>query len=267
MKEFDEFVSIMRRLRRECPWDKEQTHESLKKHFVEEAYEALDAIDRKNFSDLKGELGDVALQVLFHSIIAEEEKRFTVEDVFTSINEKLIRRHPHIYGDAVVTSGAEQSALWDKIKMSEGRTSVLDGIPNHYPALMKAEKYRKKHRKWDSTGRRRKMCGKKWRKRSASYIPQWSRGTRSTHRRNSAMFSSPSSIIPGSSASIRKNRFTILFGHLRIVLRTSKNVFRNREKIFTPLLRRKWMHCGMKPSPFFDSTELLQPVGDHCRIR
>lgn len=144
MKEFDEFVSIMRRLRRECPWDKEQTHESLKKHFVEEAYEALDAIDRKNFSDLKGELGDVALQVLFHSIIAEEEKRFTVEDVFTSINEKLIRRHPHIYGDAVVTSGAEQSALWDKIKMSEGRTSVLDGIPNHYPALMKAEKLQKK---------------------------------------------------------------------------------------------------------------------------
>lgn len=144
MKEFDEFVAIMRRLRNECPWDKEQTHESLKKHFVEETYEALDAIDRKNFDDLKGELGDVALQVLFHSIIAEEENRFTLEDVFTSINEKLIRRHPHIYGDAVVNSGAEQSALWDKIKMTEGRTSVLEGIPNHFPALMKAEKVQKK---------------------------------------------------------------------------------------------------------------------------
>jgi tetrapyrrole methylase family protein/MazG family protein len=144
MVEFDEFIAIMRRLRKECPWDKEQTHESLKKHFIEEAYEALDSIDRKNFDDLKGELGDVALQVVFHSIIAEEEKKFTIEEVFAAINEKLIRRHPHIYGDAIINSGAEQIALWDKIKMSEGRTSVLDGIPNHYPALMKAEKVQKK---------------------------------------------------------------------------------------------------------------------------
>ncbi len=144
MVEFDEFITIMRRLRKECPWDKEQTHETLKKHFIEEAYEALDAIDRKNFDDLKGELGDVALQVAFHSIIAEEEKIFTIEEVFTTINEKLIRRHPHIYGDAVINNGAEQIALWDKIKMSEGRISVLEGIPNHYPALMKAEKVQKK---------------------------------------------------------------------------------------------------------------------------
>jgi tetrapyrrole methylase family protein/MazG family protein len=144
MVEFDEFITIMRRLRNECPWDKEQTHETLKKHFIEEAYEALDAIDRKNFDDLKGELGDVALQVAFHSIIAEEEKKFTIEEVFTAINEKLIRRHPHIYGNAVIKSGAEQIALWDKIKMSEGRISVLEGIPNHYPALMKAEKIQKK---------------------------------------------------------------------------------------------------------------------------
>jgi len=144
MVEFDEFIAIMRRLRKECPWDKEQTHESLKKHFIEEAYEALDAIDRKNFDDLKGELGDVALQVAFHSIIAEEEQKFTIEEVFTAINEKLIRRHPHIFADAVVKSGAEQSALWDKIKMSEGRVSVLEGIPNHFPALMKAEKVQKK---------------------------------------------------------------------------------------------------------------------------
>jgi MazG family protein len=144
MVEFDEFIAIMRRLRKECPWDKEQTHESLKKHFIEEAYEALDAIDRKNFDDLKGELGDVALQVAFHSIIAEEEQKFTIEEVFTAITEKLIRRHPHIFADAVIKSGAEQSALWDKIKMSEGRVSVLEGIPNHFPALMKAEKVQKK---------------------------------------------------------------------------------------------------------------------------
>lgn len=144
MKEFDEFVSIMKRLRNECPWDKEQTHESLKKHFVEEAYEALDAVDRKNFDDLRGELGDVALQVVFHAIIAEEENKFTLEEVFTDINEKLIRRHPHVFGDATVNSSREQSALWDKIKMSEGRNSVLDGIPQSLPALMKAEKIQKK---------------------------------------------------------------------------------------------------------------------------
>lgn len=144
MKEFDEFVSIMKRLRKECPWDKEQTHESLKKHFVEEAYEALDAVDRKNFDDLRGELGDVALQVVFHSIIAEEEQQFTLEEVFTEINEKLVRRHPHVFGEATVSSSHEQSALWDKIKMSEGRNSVLDGIPQSLPALMKAEKVQKK---------------------------------------------------------------------------------------------------------------------------
>jgi MazG family protein len=144
MKEFDEFVAIMKRLRKDCPWDKEQTHESLKKHFVEEAYEALDAVDRKNFADLRGELGDVALQVVFHSIIAEEQGRFTLEEVFAEINQKLIRRHPHIYGTAVVNSGAEQSALWDTIKMSEGRMSVLEGVPKHLPALMKAEKVQKK---------------------------------------------------------------------------------------------------------------------------
>ncbi len=144
MKEFDEFVAIMKRLRQECPWDKEQTHESLKKHFIEEAYEALDAVDRRNFDDLRGELGDVALQVVFHSIIAEEEKRFTLEEVFAEVNAKLIRRHPHIYGEAVVNSGAEQSALWDKIKMTEGRMSVLEGVPQHLPALMKAEKVQKK---------------------------------------------------------------------------------------------------------------------------
>ncbi len=144
MKEFDEFVNIMKRLRKECPWDREQTHESLKKHFVEEAYEALDAIDRNNFHDLKGELGDVALQVVFHSIIAEEEEQFTLPEVFDAINEKLIRRHPHVYGEAVVNSSKEQSSVWDKIKMNEGRMSVLDGIPQHLPALMKAEKVQKK---------------------------------------------------------------------------------------------------------------------------
>lgn len=144
MKEFDEFVSIMKRLRNECPWDREQTHESLKKHFIEEAYEALDAIDRKQFDELCGELGDVALQIVFHAIIAEEQSHFTLADVFTKINQKLIRRHPHVFGEATVHTSQDQSAVWDKIKMDEGRTSVLDGVPLHLPALMKAEKVQKK---------------------------------------------------------------------------------------------------------------------------
>lgn len=156
MKEFDEFVSIMKRLRKECPWDKEQTHESLKKHFVEEAYEALDAIDRKNFDDLRGELGDVALQVVFHSIIAEEEGHFSLSGVFDGINEKLIRRHPHVFGEAEIRTSHEQSVSWDRIKMTEGRTSVLDGLPMHLPALMKAEKVQKKAAK----------VGFEWEKRS-----------------------------------------------------------------------------------------------------
>jgi MazG family protein len=144
MKEFDEFVAIMKKVRNECPWDKVQTHQTLKKHFIEETYEALDAIERNNFQDLKGELGDVALQIVFHAIIAEEEHQFALEDIFQAINEKLIRRHPHVFGDAVVTSAEEQSDVWDKIKMDEGRSSVLEGVPVHFPALMKAEKVQKK---------------------------------------------------------------------------------------------------------------------------
>lgn len=144
MKEFDEFVSIMRRLRTECPWDREQTHDTLKKHFVEEAYEALDAIDRGRFDELRGELGDVALQVVFHAIIAEEERRFTLAEVFDEVNRKLVRRHPHVFGDAVVRTSDEQVTSWDRIKMTEGRSSVLDGVPKHLPALMKAEKVQRK---------------------------------------------------------------------------------------------------------------------------
>ncbi|KAB2922373.1 MAG: nucleoside triphosphate pyrophosphohydrolase [Bacteroidetes bacterium] len=155
MKEFDEFVSIMRRLRTECPWDREQTHDSLKKHFVEEAYEALDAIDRGRFDELRGELGDVALQVVFHAIIAEEERRFTLAEVFDEVNRKLVRRHPHVFGDAVVRTSDEQIRTWDRIKMTEGRSSVLDGVPKHLPALMKAEKVQRKAAKvgfeWDRT--------------------------------------------------------------------------------------------------------------------
>ena len=96
---FKEFVGIVKRLRKECPWDKEQTFDSIKSNTLEEAYEVVEAIDNKDYNELKKELGDLFLHILFHAQIAEENNHFTLEDVIDSINEKLIRRHPHIYGD------------------------------------------------------------------------------------------------------------------------------------------------------------------------
>lgn len=144
MKEFDIFFSIVQRLRKECPWDHVQTHESLRQHVLEEAYEAADAIQQNNLQELKAELGDLLLHIVLHSVIAEETKSFSLRDVVQSISEKMIRRHPHIFSDAVITSAEEQLLSWEKIKMDEGRLSVLDGIPNDLPALMKAEKVQKK---------------------------------------------------------------------------------------------------------------------------
>lgn len=154
MNEFENFISIVRRLRKECPWDSVQTHESLRPHLIEEAYEAADSIQQNNLQELKGELGDLLLHIVLHSIIAEETNTFTVEEIIHSITEKMIRRHPHIFGDAVIRSAEEQLISWEKIKMNEGRNSVLDGIPQTLPALIKAEKIQKKAAKvgfdWDN---------------------------------------------------------------------------------------------------------------------
>jgi MazG family protein len=144
MKEFDEFVAIVHRLRKDCPWDRVQTHDSLRSHIIEEVYEVTDAIENKNLQELKAELGDVLLHVGLQSVIAEEENSFSLSDVINNINEKLIRRHPHIFADERTISAEEQIVKWDKIKISEGRLSVLDGIPNNLPALIKAEKVQKK---------------------------------------------------------------------------------------------------------------------------
>jgi tetrapyrrole methylase family protein / MazG family protein len=150
---YTDFISIVRRLRRECPWDREQTHESIRQNLIEEAYEVVDAIDSKDAEELKQELGDLFLHVVFHSVIAEEANSFTLNDVIRTISEKLIRRHPHVFGDTVVKGQEEVKRNWERIKMNEGRESILDGIPSALPALVRSIRLQEKASKvgfdWD----------------------------------------------------------------------------------------------------------------------
>jgi tetrapyrrole methylase family protein/MazG family protein len=147
-RKFVELTQIMAKLRSPagCPWDREQTHEKLKKYLIEEAYELLEAIDDQDDLAMAEESGDVLLQVVFHAQLAEEENRFNIEDVLNAINEKLIRRHPHVFGDRAAKTADEVLRNWeaDKLKEKPERESLLDGVPKHLPALMRAEKLQKK---------------------------------------------------------------------------------------------------------------------------
>ncbi len=156
MKELYKLVEIMRKLRGEngCPWDHEQTHETLKPYLLEETYEVLNAIDSKQDKDLEEELGDLLLQIVFHAQIASEQGRFTIDDVAGTIVDKLIRRHPHVFGDTKVSSSEEVLENWEEIKKREGKESVLDGVPESLPALLKARRIQEKAKRvgfdWDS---------------------------------------------------------------------------------------------------------------------
>jgi MazG family protein len=141
---FNEFVEIVKRLRKECPWDREQTNDSIKAATIEEAYEVVEAIEKKNYDELKNELGDLLLHVVFHTIIASENNDFTIDDVIDSIREKLIRRHPHVFGEVKVSGSDEVKKNWEEIKMSEGRKSLLDGVPEMLPALQRAHRLQEK---------------------------------------------------------------------------------------------------------------------------
>ncbi len=145
--EFDEFVNIVKRLRNECPWDKEQTHESIRHLLLEETYEVIEAIDEKNYDELKKELGDLLLHVAFNAVIAEGNEKFDLKDVITSINEKLVSRHPHVFGDVKVSGTKEVLKNWEHIKMGEGRKSLLDGVPKELPALTRAYRLQEKSSK------------------------------------------------------------------------------------------------------------------------
>jgi tetrapyrrole methylase family protein/MazG family protein len=144
-----DLVNVMKRLRGEdgCPWDREQTHESLKPYLIEEVYEVFDAIDRKNDVELKEELGDLLLQIVFHAQLASEERRFTIDDVAGAIVTKLKRRHPHVFGGVQVENADEVLQNWEAIKKKEGKVSVLDGVPKELPALLKARRIQEKVRR------------------------------------------------------------------------------------------------------------------------
>lgn len=143
LETFDAFVEIIRRLRAPdgCPWDKEQTHASLRQYLLEETHEALEVIDRGEIGRLPEELGDVLLQIGLHAQIGKELGEFTIEDILRAINVKLIRRHPHVFGDAAAATAKEVEVNWDKLKKAERPegTSALEGIPAGLPALAQSQ--------------------------------------------------------------------------------------------------------------------------------
>lgn len=150
MEGFDELVRVMARLRAPegCPWDREQTHRSLRPYFLEETYEALEAIDAEDWARLSDELGDVLLQIVFHAQLASERGDFNIDDVITGIVTKLRRRHPHVFGEASVSGADEVVDRWEQIKRgesgNEARESALDGIPEALPALQRAHKLQRR---------------------------------------------------------------------------------------------------------------------------
>src|SRR5215471_20744811 len=167
----EELLKVMAKLRspKGCPWDREQDHMTLRWHAVEEVYELMDAIEAQDDHELEEELGDLLLQVVFHCQLAKERGAFDFDKVARHITDKLIRRHPHVFGSIKVKSVDQVWTNWEKIKRAEkhgtrhARPSVLDGIPRHLPALLRAEKLLKKARRAHLMGDgrpRKKMTGK-----------------------------------------------------------------------------------------------------------
>ena len=140
----ERLLDIMDDLRDECPWDKKQTFESLRHLTIEETYELGDAILKRDLTEIKKELGDLLLHIFFYSKLGSEEKAFDIADVANEISEKLIYRHPHIYGNVKVKDDEEVKKNWESLKLSEGKNSVLEGVPNGLPALIKAQRMQEK---------------------------------------------------------------------------------------------------------------------------
>ena len=150
----DELLKIMDELRVKCPWDKEQTIDSLKTLTVEETFELVDAINDGDYDEIKNELGDLLLHIIFYSKIADEKQIFNFNDVVESISKKLIHRHPHVYKTKKQISKEEVKKNWEKLKINEGRDSILSGVPKTLPSLIKALRIQDKVSsagfKWDS---------------------------------------------------------------------------------------------------------------------
>ncbi len=135
-----EFVDIVRRLRRECPWDKVQTNRSIRHYTIEEVYELAEAIDQEKWDDVKGELGDILLNVLLHAQIAQDEGKFTLVEMIKAETEKMIERHPHVFSNVDAKTPDQVKVNWERIKTEAGRESIFDGIPVAFPALARAYK-------------------------------------------------------------------------------------------------------------------------------
>lgn len=159
LKAFSNLLDIMDELREKCPWDKKQTYQTLRHLTIEETYELGDAILDNNEEEIKKELGDLLLHIIFYSKIGSENKSFDIADVCKSISEKLIYRHPHIYGDVEVSSEQEVKENWEKLKLTEGKgkKSILEGVPKSLPALVKASRIQEKVAavgfEWENTNR------------------------------------------------------------------------------------------------------------------
>lgn len=141
---FERLLTIMDELRAECPWDKKQTIHTLRNLTIEETYELADAITDNNWNHIKEELGDILLHIIFYSKIGEEQNEFSIADVLNAQCEKLIHRHPHIYGDIKVKDEAEVKKNWEQLKLKEGKKSVLEGVPQSLPAIIKAYRMQEK---------------------------------------------------------------------------------------------------------------------------
>ncbi len=144
LKAFERLLNIMDDLRTGCPWDKKQTLESLRYLTIEEVYELSDAILNNDLNEIKKELGDLMLHMVFYAKIGSEKKAFDMADILDGISEKLIYRHPHIYGDVEANDAETVSENWEHLKLKEGRTSVLEGVPNSLPAMVKAYRMQEK---------------------------------------------------------------------------------------------------------------------------
>ena len=153
-KAFERLLKIMDELREQCPWDKDQTMDSLRYLTIEELYELSDAILNKDMEEVKKELGDILLHIVFYSRIASETNDFDISDVIHAVCDKLVHRHPHIYGDVKVKDAIEVKKNWEKLKLKEGKKSVLEGVPKSLPAIVKSFRIQEKVRgigfDWDN---------------------------------------------------------------------------------------------------------------------
>ncbi len=154
LKAFERLLIIMDELREQCPWDKKQSIESLRTLTIEETYELCDAILQKDMQQIKGELGDLFLHLVFYAKIASESNAFDVADVLNGVCDKLVHRHPHVYGDVKVADEEDVKRNWEQLKLKEGKKSVLEGVPHSLPALVKAIRMQDKARgvgfDWDN---------------------------------------------------------------------------------------------------------------------